>query len=147
MLVHSPFLAVAGPIYHELIAIPFFSGLKSISSSIYGYFNKKALMCEYICSFPPLTQLQKSHLVAYLYGLYGNKKRPIITISQSSYTHSMIRQIGQLYINPSLINPVIDRLVGNPNHMGNLFRGPLLDLNFSSIKCLKFLVSEDFHPR
>lgn len=35
----------------------------------------------------------------------------------------------QLYIKLSLINPVIDRLVGNPHHMGNLFRGPLLDLN------------------
>src|SRR5699024_11478884 len=44
-------------------------------------------------------------------------------------TNSMIRQIGQLYIKPSLINPVIDRLVGNSNYMGNLFRGPLLDLN------------------
>lgn len=32
-------------------------------------------MCEYITSYPKLSQLQKSHLAAYRYALDGTKKR------------------------------------------------------------------------
>ena len=41
MLVHSPFLAVAGPVLRELIAVPSFSGLKAISPPQNGSFHKK----------------------------------------------------------------------------------------------------------
>ena len=59
MLVRAPYLAPWSPFPYELIAIPFFSGLKAISCPIYGYFRKKSLVCVYICSYPPLSQLQK----------------------------------------------------------------------------------------
>lgn len=49
MLVHLPFLAVAGPFLRELIAIPFFSGLTANLPLKFALFAKKSLVCVYTC--------------------------------------------------------------------------------------------------